>query len=34
MSVRGRGRERGPGLFQATMLTRTQTKDPVGPDAA
>lgn len=22
------------GLFQAAMLTRTQTKDPIGPDAA
>lgn len=32
MSVRGR--KRGPSLFQATMLTRTQTKDPIGPDAA
>lgn len=32
MSVRGR--KRGPGLFQATMLTRTQTMDPIGPDAA
>lgn len=29
-----RGRKRGPGLFQATMLTRTQTMDPIGPDAA
>lgn len=32
MSVRGR--KRGPGLLQAAMLTRTQTMDPIDPDAA
>lgn len=34
LDVGQREGERGAGLFQATMLTRTQTMDPIDPDAA